>query len=656
MILASSSANDASVSPSTVVIAAGQVTGAFTVKALATGMSTISASAAGYATASQSVTVQPTPPVTGVGSVTTVEVLGAIPAAQALNGLGFNVAPGNDWELKMASAAGATHARFQCGWSGSENQTAPPENTHAAVQFTLETDCQAGLTSSAAYGIHPTLLAAYGSPFHEILRVTVPNGAPAGSKSLDLQFAAGSGGDALSSMAAFYDTIISSSKTPITNKHSYAGGLITSVRVNDSTHATVTLASGLSQSLPGDTTTQYVINEYLYPPPASFSPTDPSVLAYAKYAEFLAGKISASGLTGEVEIWNEPPWPDDPWDDRYDFYDNQPLPGSPGPQTPYLPNWGFAVALYSQTSPVPGVTYNWGGTEKTGGNSMLNAQMLANTGVAFQQPNSLLTTESFHPYGNTPEDQLWSANCLAGTIRLLPILPTAFQPCNLFGNAGGNSAQAVQYSLMQQSRNAAWGIGHNITETGFSGALGDDLHKARFVMRQFLGYQAAGVSPIQFYRLYDTSADNFSFVNPTANADGTHNPLPAYTAIAGLMSDLAKIKLSPVSPYAAGSLPAIASYRGTYPLDTVAMAGARAGDKANSFLFTMWQRSNTTGKWATLPSPEPGVVTLQIPSGLGAVAVVNLDTRAAVPYTTAGQQITLQISDDPIEVLFEPNN
>ncbi len=110
MILASSSANDASVSPSTVVIAAGQVTGAFTVKALATGMSTISASAAGYATASQSVTVQPTPPVTGVGSVTTVEVLGAIPAAQALNGLGFNVAPGNDWELKMASAAGATHA------------------------------------------------------------------------------------------------------------------------------------------------------------------------------------------------------------------------------------------------------------------------------------------------------------------------------------------------------------------------------------------------------------------------------------------------------------------------------------------------------------------------------------------------------------------
>jgi hypothetical protein len=649
-----SSANDASVSPSTVVIPAGQSTVSFTVNGVGPGSSTISATAAGYTPANTSVTVVAAAPITGTGSVTRVEVLGAIAASQAVNGLGFNVSPGNDWELKMATAAGATHARFQCGWSGVENQTAPPQNTHAATQFTLEADCQAGLASSAAYGIHPTVLAAYGPPFHEILRVTVPGGAAAGSTSMNVQFAAGTGGDTLSSMAAFYDTIISVSKVPITNKHSYAGGLITRVTVNDSTHATLTLASGLAQSLPANTTTEYVINQYLYPPPESFSPTDPSVLAYATYAEFLAGKISASGITGEVEIWNEPPWSDDPWDDRYDFYDNQPIPVLPGPLTTYLPNWGFAVALYSQTSPVAGVTYNWGGTEKSGGNSMLNAQVLANTGVSFLQPNSLVTTESFHPYGNTPEDSLWSGPCLAATIDLFPIAPSAFQLCNLFGNAGGNAAQAVQYSLVQQSRNATWGIGHNITETGFSGATGDDLHKARFIMRQFLGYQAAGVTPVQFYRLYDTSSDNFSFVNPTANADGSHSPLPAYTAIEGLMADLAKIKLSPVTSYVAANLPTIVSYRGTYPLDTVALVGARAGDKTNSILFTMWQRSNTSGKWATLAPPAPGVVTVQIPNGLTVSAVINLDTRAAVSYTTSGQQITMQVSDDPIEVLLEP--
>jgi hypothetical protein len=654
VMLANSSANDASVSPSTVVIPAGQSTGSFTVNGVGPGSSTISATAAGYSPASATVTVLAAAPVASTGSVTTVEVLGAIPAAQAVNGLGFNVSPGNDWELKMAAAAGATHARFQCGWSGNENQTAPPQNTRAATQFTLEADCQAGLASSVAYGIHPTLLAAYGPPFHEILRVTVPGGAAAGSTSINVQFAAGSGGDTLSSMAAFYDTIISSSKVPITNKHSYAGGLITGVTVNDSAHATVTIASGLAQSLPANTTTEYVINQYLYPPPESFSPTDPSVLAYATYAEFLASKISASGVTGEVEIWNEPPWTDDPWDDRYDFYDNQPIPVSPGPQTPYLPNWGFAVALYSQPSPVAGVTYNWGGTEKSGGNSMLNAQVLANTGVSFLQPNSLVTTESFHPYGNTPEDSLWSEPCLAASINLFPAAPSAFQPCNLFGNAGGNAAQAVQYSLVKQSRNTTWGISHNITETGFPGATGDDLHKARFIMRQFLGYQAAGVTPIQFYRLYDTSSDNFSFVNPTASADGSHSPLSAYTAIAGFMADLAKIKLSPVTSYGAGNLPSIASYRGTYPLDTVAMAGARAGDTANSVLFTMWQRSNTAGKWATLASPAPGAVTVQIPSGLSVVSVINLDTRAAVSYTASGQQITMQVADDPIEVLLEP--
>jgi Chitobiase/beta-hexosaminidase C-terminal domain len=647
--LASSSANHASVSPSTVVIAAGQSAGGFTLKGLAAGSSTISAAAAGYADASTPVTV------VAAGSVTKVEVLGAIPASQAVSGLGFNVSQGNDWEYKMAAAAGATHARYQCSWVGNENQTPPPNNAAASPQFTLESDCQAGLASAANYGMHSTIVAAYGSPFHQILTVTVPNGAPAGAKTLNVQFATGTGGDTLASMAPFYDTILNSSKGVITNKHSYAGGLIIGIAQQDATHATLTLASGLSSSLPANTSTQYVVNEYLYPPPQSFSPTDPSVLAFARYAEFLASQISASGVTGEVEIWNEPPWGDDPWDDRYDFYDNQPVPVYPGPQTTYLPDWGFAAALQAQTSPVPGVTYNWGGTEKTGGNSMLNPQMLANTGVLYHQPNSIVTTESFHPYGNNPEDTLWNEPCLEASILALLAAPANFASCNLAG-IGPNFAYAAQLSLLEKAINPSWGIGHNITETGFPGSLGDDMHKARFVMRQFLGYQAAGVTPIEFYRLYDTSTDDFSFVNPTANPDGTHSPLPAYTALAGLMTDLAKIKQAPVTSYSASNLPAIAGYSGTYPLDTVSLVGARAGDTANSVLFAIWQRSNTGGTWATLSSPVAAPVTITIPSGLAVAAVVNADTRATVAYTTSGQQVTLSVSDDPVEVLLEPAN
>ncbi len=584
------------------------------------------------------------------GTVTTIEQLGAIPAAQAANGLGFNVAQGNDWEFQMAAAAGATHARFQCGWTSTENQAAPPGNAPAATQFTLQADCQAGLASSLRYGLHPTILAAYGPPFHPILSVTVPGGAAAGASVINVQFASGIGGDTLSSMAAFYDTIINSSNATITDKHSYAGGLITGVTATDATHTTLELASALSSALPADTITKYVINQYLYPPPASFSPADPSVLAYARYAEFLAGKISTSGITGEVEIWNEPPWGDDPWDDRYDFYDNQPLPVSPGPQTPYLPNWGFAAAIFSQTSPVAGVTYNWGGTEKTGGNSMLNAQMEGNTGASFWQPNTIVTTESFHPYGNNPEDILWSEPCLKGTIHSYPQAASSFSPCNLFG-VGPNMAYAAQETLVQESINPTWGIGHNITETGFEGALGDDLHKARFVMRQFLGFQAAGVTPIQFYRLFDSSPGDFSFVNPIADADGTHDPLPAYTALAGLMSDLARIKLS---PYPTQKLPSILAYSGTYPLDTVSLVGSRPGDNANSILFAVWQRSFTKGTWGTLASPAPTPVTVEIPAQASVVTVLNLDTRAPVSYAASGQQITFTVSDDPIEVLVEP--
>ena len=156
--------------------------------------------------------------------------------------------------------------------------------------------------------------------------------------------------------------------------------------------------------------------------------------------------------------------------------------------------------------------------------------------------------------------------------------------------------------------------------------------------------------------MYDLSADNFSFVNPTANPDGTHSPLPAYTAIAGLMTDLAKIKQAPVTSYSSINLPAIANYTGTYPLDTVSLVGARPGDTANSVLFAIWQRSNTSGTWATLSSPPATPVAITIPSGLAIATVVNLDTRATVPYTTSGQQLTLAVSDDPVEVLLEPAN
>jgi hypothetical protein len=117
------------------------------------------------------------------------------------------------------------------------------------------------------------------------------------------------------------------------------------------------------------------------------------------------------------------------------------------------------------------------------------------------------------------------------------------------------------------------------------------------------------------------------------------------------MSDLAKIQLS---PYPEQNLPTIVTYSGTYPLDTVSFVGSRSGDSGNSILFAVWQRSHTTGTWATLASPAPAPVTIQLPPLVEVLAVLNLDTRAPVTYSESGGQISFTVSDDPIEVLAGP--
>jgi hypothetical protein len=292
-------------------------------------------------------------------SSSTVQSLGAIPATQPLSGLGFNIDP-TEWEFKLAAAAGTTHVRFQCGWINNESQTPPPLNQNTSTKYLLQPACQTALALSKQYGMHPTIIAGYGAPYHAILNVSVPGGAASGSKSINIQFASGVGGDTLQSLAPFYDTIIGPNNTQITSRNSYAGALVTAVTRTDATHATLTLASALTSALPANTTTNYTINEYLHPPAATSSPTDPSVLAFANYAEFLAQSIASAGLTGEVEIWNEPVWTPDPWDDRVNFYDTFPGVTPPGPQAQGIPNYGFAAALQAQASPCRGCDLHLG--------------------------------------------------------------------------------------------------------------------------------------------------------------------------------------------------------------------------------------------------------------------------------------------------------
>lgn len=575
------------------------------------------------------------------------EPLGIVTSTQMAQGLGFNVTPDNDWEFALAKHSGATQVRFQCGWEQVEQQSAPPNNVPASPQYVLGSECTSGLTSAKNYGLSVDIVAAYGPPYHQILTVTVPAGAKAGATSFSVTFVSGVGGDTLAKLTPFIDNILSSTNSQITTINSYPGGLITAVTPTSSTTATITLASALSAALPANTTATYIINEGLYPPAANWSTTNASIIAYTNYAQYLAQQISVAGVIGEVEIWNEPPWFGDQWDNILNYYDTQPGPYSPGPLGGGLPNFGFVARLQTMTAPA-GVTYNWGGTEKSGSNTLISSSslMLSNTGSTFIEPATSVAEESLHPYGNNPEDNLWVGTWLATTTG-----NNDYYSANFFG-VGPNFSYATQMSMLARQSNPAYGIPDNVSETGFSTEFSDVTHQARFALRQFLALEMAGVTPVNFYRLYDNTGYGMSFTDPSTEA-----PLQSLTAIAGLQSDISLIGYAPVAAYSSATLTQVSSWANTtgFPLDVAHIVGSTPGSTSNSELMILYQRSYTTGgaPWYNLAQPISAPVTVTMPNGMALISAINLTTRGAVATTVSGQNVTLSVSDDPVELLVE---
>ena len=310
-------------------------------------------------------------------------------------------------------------------------------------------------------------------------------------------------------------------------------------------------------------------------------------------------------------------------------------------------------------TPVAGVPYVWAGTNKSGSGDLLYKWMATYSGSTFVQGQEGVASESFHPYGSNPEDAMWNEPCVRASTTIQQA-----QQCTTTGS-GANYVVAEALNLFAKATNANGGLKHSITETGASTLYMPTDHMARFAMRQFLGYMAANISYIDFYRMSDTSAPGetgFGYVT-LGNQNTTYTPLPAYTALAGLMTDLAPFKSDPVTSYPASSLPSVTSYAGTWNLDHLAVVGARAGDKANSIAYMLWQRSFSpvmcqivpTPCWASVPSPQGAETTVTIPAGLKIAQVLNLDTRATVGYRQSGSSVTLEVSDDPVELMLIPN-
>ena len=601
-----------------------------------------------------------------------VELIGTVTANQVVNGLGFTLDGTQEWQWVAAAAAGATHARFQCPWVSVERQTPPPANAPASPQYVQTSDCVLSYMYALKYHFQPTVVAAYGPPFHKILTLTIPGGAPAGAASLDVVLSSSVAGATLANVRFPYDYIQGPPHErptygKLSARGSYQGTLITGIKLADATHATISLASALTAALPA-TAREYTINEILYPSTATTSPTDPSVIAYANYVSFLAKDMAARGVSGEIELWNEPPWNPDPWDNRCNLYDpalHPPCPATPGPSGAGAPNYGFAANLQNRSFP-PGITLTWNGTSGSGEASLLSPQFHSQTGVYVNQPATVITKESFHPYGNTPEQVMFTTDCLRTTAAHFPRHPDGkFMNCYLPGQPkNSNIMAAVQFDMVAKRSDQTQGIGHEITETGvLPPAPGLRIPQARFILRQYLGFEAEGITPIEFFKLYDAAAPsdpNFSFVEQVGKSS-SYTPNPAYTAISGLMADIKPISNVPAASYPLSSLPSVVSYSGTYPLSAVHMVGSKQGSTHNSDLFAVWQRSftdcdakNTCPVWITQPSPAPGPLTVNIPGGMKVASVTNLTTRAIVPYTTSGQQISFSVADDPVGILVDP--
>lgn len=566
-------------------------------------------------------------------SVTKVEKLGVVSATQIANGLGFNVDPQNDWEFQLAQAAGATEVRIQCGWGAVETQTS--QNTSGGYQ--MPTTCVSALKSAATYNLHPLVIAAYGPPYHAIVTLKTTAAVPVGAYTIPVVATSGT----LAQINIPYCHVYESDRTQLTatDRWAYEGSLITAVNTSV---GTISIASKTAIAIPAGTV--LLVNQNLYASPATTDPTEPSIVAYAGpptsgyggYVGFLAKGISDAGLTGRVEIWNEPPWPHDPWDQRWRFYDAN-IPANlsqAGDQA------GFVAALEPQTPP-GGVRYAWGGPHKTGFSSLLGTR---NPHPTEAQAQASINSEEVHPYGNDPEDNGWDPGCLA-------LLNGWFQ-CNLSGtDPNGNIKAAAQYNL-QNMASYGWGIEQDISETGT--LTQDQIAKARYIMRQYVMYQGLGIKKIDFFELADAGA-NFGFIDLSTSTPTIMQP---YTSLKSFMADIKSITGAATPTFATANFPSVAKYAGYYPLSTVQITGSTSSVVgSNALMFVVWQRSvvaNLTDSWLALPSPQPVPVTIQIPNGTKATVATNLSTRANVPFTVSGLNVTFNVTDDPVSVMLVP--
>jgi hypothetical protein len=522
--------------------------------------------------------------------------------------LGFNLvgATADRPLLEMVTACGASLVRFHPAWSAIENYDTGAMALPTALAHSLD-DC-------ADLGLKAIVVAGYGPPFKTISRPALTADAQAGCTVLRVNSTA--------PIDPPYCHIQRYPDTQIVGegRWAYYGGLIDSI---DQAAGTITLASATTVSLPAGTELQ--VNRLRYASLPDKDPTHPSASAFVRLCLFLANEMAARSIEGFVNIWNEPPWPHDRWDNRAAFYDVAP---------PELVADSRLVALVracAASRPPTTVRYINGATDKTAGSSAITLA----PALAAEDIRDAMSWESLHPYHVNPEGQLWdpSGSDAAGNWALIPAeVGTNFRTLNLRADRYASDHDGVKPALISTELGCAY------SEPAVAQA---QAAKARYLVRRVLAQWGCTCPPVIY------SFSNGSSYDVVDRATG--EPYPAYLALHRLMALVAQIG----SPGPSQWVPTITGVPDSqWPATFVSVRG-----RDGAVLFA-WQRtyssSSAASSWASIATPAPIEVQVSLTPGSTIADCVNVVTGAAVLPTADAYNVTLPLTDEVVALRVRP--
>jgi hypothetical protein len=466
--------------------------------------------------------------------------------------------------LRLISAGKASLVRASASWNATENPL--------TGELALNPQLEEGLAECARLGLKPILVAAYGSPYSAVAKLTVTEDVPAGSLTIPC-----TGAPALQ----WPRHRVSIGKgLKLSQRASYSGTLVTAA-----TSSSIEVASALIAPLTAGSI--LTLNLERYAPVNGTDPTQSSVQAYLRYVRFIAERIAAHGLEGYICLWNEPVWEFADWDALARAYDNQEAlpPGVQRANGELTAILAGALAM----APLPtGVHWINGATDKAGGFACLFKQF---PGVP-NASNASGVREGIHTYRDNPEGHAWNNE--------YQLVNPFFDATSAFHFVGGKDAKA------------GFDIAPMATECGFSTT--NDQQQATYLLRRALSHLAVGVVPVFFCA--DLNGGPYSVLKE--DSTGKIITREGYLALQRLSELLASL-----GPNTTREAPSVVAVSGSpWPLMSCRFYGSLG---ATLFVWQMDWGTKTEAPWPTLSPPPAASVKLKIPlhRSLSAVTVRN---------------------------------